>query len=132
MGQVEQSPPPEGEITDDALVGFVEERAGDALRVIAEVEQTEYAVHYRRDDLRPDQVIERLDRIHDERTTTWSQGSDDGLPGVGEKRGSVEIRDEAVILHLLVKPERRYVIEFEHSAARNLTSFLGKCFEHTE
>lgn len=132
MGQVKQPSTAEGEITDDALVAFVEERAGETLRVIAEVEQPEYTVHYRRDDLQREAVVERMDRIHAKRTVARNAGSDDGLAGVGETRATVEIREEAVVVHLLVEPDRRYVLEFEHSAARNLTSFLGKCFERAD
>jgi hypothetical protein len=131
MGQVKQSSTAEGEATDDELVAFVEERAGEALRVIAEIEQPDYTVHHRRDDLRRDAVVERMNRIHGERTVAWNMGTGDALAGVGEKRASVEIREEAVIVHLLVENGRRYVLEFEHSAARNLTSFLGECFERT-
>jgi hypothetical protein len=132
MGQVKQSSTVEGEMTDDALVAFVEERAGETLRVIAEIEQPEYTVRYRRNDLQRDEVVERMDRIHGEGTVAWNMGTGDALAGVGEKRATVEIREEAVIVHLLVEAGRRYVLEFEHSAARNLTSFLGECFEHTD
>lgn len=132
MGHVKQSSTVEGETTDDALAAFVEERAGETVRVIAEIEEVDYTVHYRREDLQRDAVVERLDRIHGERTVAWNMGGDDVLAGVGEKRATVEIREEAVIVHLLVETGRRYVIEFEHSAARHLTSFLGECFERTD
>jgi hypothetical protein len=132
MGQVKQSSTVEGEMTDDALVAFVEERAGETLRVIAEIEQPDYTVHYRRSDLQRDEVADRMDRIHGEGTVAWNMGTGDALAGVGEKRATVEIREEAVIVHLLVETGRRYVLEFEHSAARNLTSFLGECFERTD
>jgi hypothetical protein len=132
MAHAKQSSTLEEETTDDALAAFVEERAGDTVRVIAELEQPDYTVHYRREDIQRDEVIDRMNRIHGEQTVAWNMGSDDVLTGVGENRATVEIREEAVIVHLLVEPARRYVIEFEHSAARNLTSFLGECFEHTD
>jgi hypothetical protein len=132
MAHVKQSSTVEGETSDDALVAFVEERAGETLRVVAEIEQPDYTVHYRRSDLQRDEVTDRMDRIHGEGTVAWNMGTGDALAGVGEKRATVEIREEAVIVHLLVETGRRYVLEFEHSAARNLTSFLGECFERTD
>ena len=132
MGHVTQSSTVEGETTDDGLAAFVEDRAGETVRVIAEIEQPEYTIHYRRTDVRRDEVVERMDRIHEERTAAGEPGTDDVLAGIGGKRATVEIREEAVLVDLLVETGRRYVIEFEHSAARNLTSFLGECFERTE
>lgn len=130
MEQLNRSSTAKGEQTDDALVEFLEERAGETLRVIAEVERADYTIHHARADLEREQIAERMNRIHMERTLAWSQSDDAVLAGVGEKRATVEIREEAVVVRLLVEAERCYVIELEHSAARNITSFLGKCFKH--
>ena len=71
------------------------------------------------------------------RSTTISPGAwnprDDDLAGeLGDTHATLQVRDEAIIIHLLETHKEEYLIGLEPDAARNLTTFLDQCLDHLE
>lgn len=115
-----------------SLVSFVERRAGDTLRAIAEYDNTEFELLYRRDDLPRSEITTRVETIHENITWAWNPSDDDVIAELGEKRATVQVRKDAVIIHLLEDVHQGYLIGLDPDAARNLTTFLGECLNHIE
>lgn len=116
----------------DSLVTFARQRAGEYLRAVAEYERTEFHLLYYRDDLDRATIAERVDTIHDNITWSWNPDDDEGVAALGEKRATLQIREQAVILHLLEGRHRGYLVGLDPAAARDLTSFVGECLAHVE
>ena len=116
----------------DSLVSFVEQRAGDSLRAVAEYNEDGIGLLYSRDDLNRDEITERINAIHDNITWEWNPSNDTIVSELGEKRATLHVHEGAVIIHLLEKADRGYLVGLEPEAARDLTTFLGECLSHIE
>lgn len=114
------------------LVSFVQRRAGESLRAIAEYETADLDLLYYRDDLPKTEITERVDTIHDNITWAWNPGDEEVVSKLGAKRATVQVREEAVVIHLLKGVNHGYLIGLEPGAARNLTTFLGECLDRIE
>ena len=116
----------------NSLVPFVEQRAGESLRAIAEYGKTDVDLIYYRDDLPKTEVSKRVNTIHNNITWAWNPGDDEIVSELGVKRATLQVREEAVIIHLLEEVNHGYLIGLEPDAARDLTTFLGECLNHIE
>lgn len=116
----------------NSLVSFVEQRAGDSLRAVAKYEKADFDLLYYRDDLQKHTITKRVDTIHGNITWAWNPDEEEVASELGEKRATLQIREEAVVIHLLETAHQGYLIGLEPDAARNLTTFLGECLTHIE
>ena len=116
-----------------SLVSFVERQAGESLRAIAEYDNADIELLYLRNDLHQREISDRVETIHDNITWVWNPKEDEKvISKLGEKRATVQVREDAVIIHLLAERKQGYLIGLEPDAARNLTTFLGECLTHVE
>lgn len=115
-----------------SLVPFVEQEAGPSLRAIAEYEQTEVELLYRRDDLPRDEITARVDTIHESIRWAWNPDESDVVRELGAKRATIQVRENAVIVHLPASDDHGYLIGLEPDAARNLTTSIGECLTRVE
>ena len=114
----------------DSLVAFVKQQAGESLRAIAHYEQTDFDLLYHRDDLATETVTQRVATIHDNITWAWNPRDDDLAAELGKTHATLQVRDDAIIIHLLETHKEGYLIGLEPDAARNLTTFLNQCLTH--
>lgn len=115
-----------------SLVSFVERRAGESLRAVAEYDHADVELLYYRDDLNRTTITDRVATIHDNITWAWNPSENTVVSELGEKRATLQIREEAVVIHLLEDVKHGYLIGLDPDAARNLTTFLGECLSHIE
>lgn len=114
------------------LIPFVKQRAGDSLRAVVEYEQFDFELLYHRDDLSREELTTRVDTIHQSIQWAWEPDEDDVVDELGEKRATLQVRENAVIIQLSGGPSRGYLIGLEPEAAVDLVTFIGGCLDHTE
>lgn len=114
------------------LVTFVEQQAGESLRAIVEYEKFDFELLYHRDDLSKEEIAARVDTIHQSIQWAWNQDEGDVVNELGEKRATLQVRENAVIIHLLVDANQGFLIGLEPDAAMDLVTFIGRCLTHIE
>ena len=112
------------------LVLFVKNQAGDNLRAIGEFEGVRTDLHFIRDDLDETEITARFELIQDNITWSWSPPENELDDELGPKYASLQVRQEAVIIHLPTGTDQGILIGLESEAATDLTSFLEKCADH--
>ncbi|MFD1588528.1 hypothetical protein ACFR9U_16240 [Halorientalis brevis] len=112
------------------LVSFVKQEAGNYARAVGKFEGIESELQYCRDDLNPATVTNRFELIHDNISWSWSPPEDELDEQLGQKRASLQVRENAVILHLPTGHDEGVLIALEPEAASNLTTFIGTCLEY--
>lgn len=119
-------------MTVDALLDYLREEAGSALRVVIWYTADDFGGLYVRDDLDREAVVDRA-RYLSERLTI---GPDplDGSPmeSLGEERAMVQVREEAVIIRFPVTADRGLVVSLDVEAARDLHEFVTECTSRLE
>lgn len=114
------------------LVAYVEKSAGDALRAVVEYEDADIEVLYHRDDLEEATVERRTRSIYDQIVQARTSRDDALAKDLGRKRVTLQIRQEAVLIHLLETRQRGHIISLEPEAARDLVTFLNDCLQYVE
>jgi hypothetical protein len=112
------------------LVSVVKRQAGSHLRAIAEFDGIQSTLHFVRDDIDEAQIETRLELFHDINTWSWSPSEDKLAEELGPKRASLQLRQQAVIIHLPTGTDQGILIGLEPEAATDLTAFLKQCVEH--
>lgn len=116
----------------DELMSFLKERVGNSLRAIVEYREADIEVQYHRHDLDESTVRHRTSAGYGQ-IVQISGSWDDGLTDErGAKRATLQVREEAVIVHLHETRYEGHLISLEPEAARDLTAFLGECLKYVE
>lgn len=116
----------------EELLEYLEQRAGESLRAVGQYQGEECDLQYLRDDLPRTATRDRLDALRANITWSWNPPEDASLKELGTKRATLQVREQAVILHLLLGNQRGILIGLEPEAARDLTSFITDCLDHVD
>lgn len=119
-------------VETEQLVQYLESRAGQSLRAVGRYGTDECTLDYLRDDLPRDRTRERLDAIRANITWTWNPPDDSSLAELGPKQASLQVREEVVVLHLLLEDKQGVLIGLEPEAARDLVSFITDCIDQVD
>jgi hypothetical protein len=103
---------------------YIRAQTKDHLRVVAQFKGRETEVLYsklsqEKTDLKVRNMIERLEQMK----------AIDSEEELGQRYGCVQVRGEAVLVHVPKKDDEGYLLDFETGAARNLVGFLDDCHE---
>ena len=119
----------------DALISFLEERYGDALRWVAsfDSDRIEYTVRYIRDDLKTDLSGLDFDTIvHRSMVVFNRRHVEDVYFHLGDARSLVAEYDDAMAVHLYLDDPRGVVIKIENGAEVSMPAFREACLERLE
>lgn len=112
----------------DELLEYLQDRAGDALRVIGWYSDDDWGTLFVRDDLDRDAVQNRLDYIaHQLSNRRGSKG--DPLAPLGDEQAMVQVRERAVVIRFPMAGEGGILVSLDTTAARNLHEFVVDCAE---
>lgn len=114
------------------LVDFLQDRAGNYLRAVGWYEKKTVELGYLRRDLSRDVMQQRLEEVHEHITWSWNPPESATIQGLGAKRASLQVREQAVILHLPINTEKGVVVGLEPEAAGHLTTFIGDCLDYVD
>lgn len=116
----------------DELVEYLEDEAGSSLRAIGVYHGSDYELQHHRDDLDPEILVDRLRTIQANITWEWRPPDEGTIEELGKKIATLQVRKQAVILHLLVGKDHGIVIGLDPEAARNLNTFIIECLERVD
>jgi hypothetical protein len=116
----------------EELLEYLEQRAGESLRAVGRYQREECDLQYLRDDLSRTATRERLDALRANITWSWNPPEDTSLEALGTKQATLQVREQTVILHLLLGDQQGILIGLEPEAARDLTSFITDCLDHID
>jgi hypothetical protein len=120
-------------MTDEALRpdevhAYVHDRAQDGLRGVAVYDGGDLDVRYARSDLEA-AVEARFEAIHESILASTPTPDDERWGTLGPERASIQIRDEAAVMHLRPAddaPRRRgMLVELDTRVARSLSEFVA-------
>jgi hypothetical protein len=107
---------------------YVYDRAQDGLRGLAVYDGADLDVRYARSDL-GDAVEERFGAIHESILAATATPDDERWGTLGPERASIQIRDEAAVMHLRPTgddPARRgMLVELDTRVAQSLAEFVA-------
>src|SRR6056297_8487 len=107
---------------------YVHDRAQDGLRGLAVYDDTDLDVRYARTDL-ADGVERRLGAIHESILAATATPDDRCWGTLGAERASIQIRDEAAVMHLRPTDDagrqRGMLVELDTRVAQSLAEFVA-------
>jgi len=118
----------DGSLRPREVQAYVQDRAQDGLRGVAVYDGEELSVEYARSDL-GGAVAERFEGIHDAIRAATAAPEDERWGTLGPERASIQIRDEAAVMHL--RPtgdgavERGMLVELDTRVAQSLAEFVA-------
>lgn len=108
---------------------YVYDHAQDGLRGVAVYDGDDLDVRYARSDLE-DAVAERFGAMHESILATATEPGGDHWGSLGSERASIQIRDEAAVMHL--RPGdcdeqncRGMLVELDTRVAQSLAEFVA-------
>ncbi|MFB6154691.1 MAG: hypothetical protein ABEJ22_02275 [Haloferacaceae archaeon] len=109
------------------LVSFLDRRAGDGLRVVAEYDDSGFSLVYVRDDIEREEVSAVAEEVY---RNLWHSGGEHSLVDdrLGRLTASVQLRERAVTIALR-REDGGVFVSMERSVARNLDLFTQQCLE---
>jgi hypothetical protein len=112
----------------DEVQAYVHDRAQDGLRGLAVYDGATLDVRYARSDL-GEAVDQRFEAIHESILASTATPDDERWGTLGPERASIQIRDEAAVMHL--RPaggagrQRGMLVELDTQVARSLAEFVA-------
>lgn len=106
------------------LAEYLSRRASDAFRGLAQYDGDDLDVRYARDDLGHDEMYERAEVIH---RAVRPRDDTNALDELGATRATIQMREDAVVLHFPVDEDVGYLVGLEPDVARDLSSFVSDC-----
>lgn len=107
---------------------YVQDRAQDGLRGLAVYDGADLDVRYARSDL-GGTVEERFGAIHEAIRAATAAPDDERWGTLGPERASIQIRDEAAVMHLRpvggADSERGMLVELDTRVAQSLAEFVA-------
>ena len=116
----------------DNLLEYLDDVAGSSLRAVGSYRGDAFELRYHRDDLEADKLYDRLEGIHEHVTWDWRPPDDRAITELGGKLASLQIREQAVILHLITGDDRGVLIGLDSDAARDLNAFVVECLDRVD
>jgi hypothetical protein len=116
----------------DELVDYVKDRAGGTLRVVNWYTEDDYGTLYIREDLDPEEVEKRVRAVSDRLTTVPTSETNEPLDALGDKKATVQVRENVVILHFPTDKEEGILVSLEDDAARDLHRFVKECVDRLD
>lgn len=111
------------------LADYLSRRASDGFRGLARYEGDDVEVLHTRRDLGRTEMYERARAIH--RAVQLRDG-ESVLDELGAAYATVQLREDAVILHFPMGDARGYLVGLEPDVARDLSSFVTDCIRIIE
>lgn len=110
------------------LVPFLEDRAGDALRFVAEYNSVGYEIVYLNDKLDQTCVNERLGTIYSNLSGVKDESIDQHTmqSELGTRYATLQMHDRAVIINVPLE-ERGVLISLDPEVTRNISNFVVQC-----
>ena len=116
----------------DEVQAYVHDRAQDGLRGLAVYDGADLDVRYARSDLGT-AVEERFGAIHDSILAATATPDDERWGTLGPERVSIQIRDEAAVMHLRptddLVGECGMLVELDARVAQSLAEFVASVRE---
>lgn len=109
---------------------FLEDRAGDTLRAVNWYRGAESELIYVREDLDVETMDQRASHIHTQITGAPTASEPTDMIDLGDELATVNLYEEAVIVHLRVTADSGVVIGLDTIAARSLHDFIMDCREN--
>lgn len=106
------------------LADYLSKRASDAFRGLARYESDDVEVLHTRADLGRADMYDRAQAIH---RAVQSRDGESVLDELGAAYATVQMREDAVILHFPMGDGRGYLVGLEPQIARDLSSFISDC-----
>jgi hypothetical protein len=118
----------DGSLRPREVQAYVHDRAQDGLRGVAVYDGDDLDVRYARSDLEDD-VANRFGAIHESIRATATAPEDDHWGTLGPERASIQIREEAAVMHLRptgdTAGQRGMLVELDARVAQSLTEFVA-------
>lgn len=111
------------------LADYLSRRARDSFRGLARYDGDTVDVLHTREDLGKREMRERARAIH---RAVRPRGDANALDELGAPYATVQMREDAVILHFPVSPEAGYLVGLEPDVARDLSGFISDCLRIIE
>jgi len=117
--------------SQQSLVRFLNNEAGDYLRGVAAYQSTDYEILYLRGDVRSErfeaEVDKMIERLRQESRTREQQS----FP-FDDLNGTVRSFSDGMVMHFPRTQERGMVVTLEPEVARQLNTFMARCRRRIE
>lgn len=122
----------EAALNSREVQAYVYDHAQDGLRGVAVYDGEDLDVRYARSDLEGG-IPERFSAMHESIRATAATSGDDRWGLLGAERASIQIRDEAAVMHLRPGDSqtkcRGMLVELDRRVAQSLTEFVASVRE---
>ena len=114
----------------EELVGYLSDRAGDALRVVCWYTSADWGTIYVRDDLDRARVEDRVDFVVHQ-LSGRRRSSRPPLADLGPEQAMVQVREDVVIIRFATD-SGGILVSLDAAVARDLHAFVVECAEQLE
>lgn len=112
---------------DQRLLELVRGRAGDAFRAALRYDADDWQLLYVRDDVATDELRSAIPSIVERSRAHEPTFQPDEYDRLGDAQASVELYDQAAVVHLREDSARGLLVSLDRDVAQGLGQFVAEC-----